>query len=123
MVRGVVNARLEAIVNLTLTGPSGRMRGIEAVIDTGFTERLTLPPELATDLGLDFAGVEYLVLADGSLGEFEVFDVTVTWDGCPRHVLALASQGAPLVGMGLLHRHSLYVEVVEGGRVAVQATE
>ena len=123
MVQGLVNARLEAIVNLSVMGPAGEDREIDAVVDTGFTDFLTLPHETVVELGLVFSGFLTAVLADGSPKELDVFEVTVMWDGRPRHVLALSSQGAPLVGMGLMHRHNLYVEVVECGRVAVQATE
>lgn len=123
MVRGVVNDRLEAIVLLSVIGPSSRTREIEAVIDTGFNGFLFLPAELAEDLDLEFAYTSPVVLADGTTDRFNVFEVTVDWDGRPRHVQTLVSQGAPLVGMGLLHHHSLFVEVVEGGRVVVQASE
>ena len=123
MIRGVVNASLEAVVVLSVSGPSGRTREIEVVIDTGFNGFLILPNELASELDLDFATTFTVVLADGSMKDLDVFDVRVNWDERPRHVRALASQGAPLVGMGLLHHHSLFVEVVEGGRVVVQASE
>ena len=129
MVQGLVNARLEAIVNLSVMGPAGEDREIDAVVDTGFTDFLTLPHETVVELGLVFSGFLTAVLADGSPKELDVFEVTVMWDGRPRHVLALSSQGAPLVGMGLMAaccgmgRHNLYVEVVNGGRVVLQATE
>ncbi len=123
MVRGVVNDRLEAIVLLSVIGPSSRTREIEAVIDTGFNGFLFLPAELAEDLDLEFAYTSPVVLADGTTDRFNVFNVMVMWDNQPKHVLALASQGAPLVGMGLLHHHSLYVEVVEGGQIIILASE
>ena len=43
MIQGVVNAALEAVIPLTLQGPAGQTREIEAVIDTGFSGSLTLP--------------------------------------------------------------------------------
>ena len=37
MIHGVVNAAYEAVIPLTVQGPAGQTRDIEAVIDTGFT--------------------------------------------------------------------------------------
>ena len=44
MIEGVVNAAYEAVIRLSLRGPSGQAREIDAVIDTGFNGFLTLPP-------------------------------------------------------------------------------
>ena len=52
MIEGVVNADYEAIIPLRIQGPDGRTRDIEAVVDTGFTDFLTLPPALVDELGL-----------------------------------------------------------------------
>ena len=120
MIEGVVNAALEATVILIVIGSSGQPREIEAVVDTGFSEFLTLSPELIAELQLEYSGVDYLVLANGSVENFEVFNATVAWDGQTRHIEAYAVGSTPLIGMRLLHGHSLYVEVVEGGRVVVQ---
>ncbi len=42
MIEGVVNDAYEAVIPLTLQGPSGHMREIEAVIDTGYSGFLDL---------------------------------------------------------------------------------
>ncbi len=118
MIQGVVSDRLEAIV--VVTGPLGQTREIEAVVDTGFNGFLTLPPALVTELGLPLVTTGRAFLADGGVVEFDVFNVRVTWDGRPRHIEAYAAQTTSLVGMALLNGHSLFVEVVEGGRVAIQ---
>lgn len=120
MVEGVVNARLEAVVKLSVSGPSGRMREIEAVVDTGFTEFLTVTPALAAELELKLVTVNKLMLADGSSTEFDVLNVSVTWDGRQRDIEVHKSDSFPLIGMGLLHGHRLSVDVVEGGSVLVE---
>lgn len=119
MVEGVVNARLEAVLSLSLSGPSGRTREIEAVVDTGFSEFLTVPAELAMELGLAFGGVTPVVLADGVEQGFRHCILTVMWNSRPRSIRAHVTDGTPLIGMSLLHGHRLVVDVVEGGVVEV----
>ena len=61
-----------------------------------------------------------MVLANGIEEQFQFFNVTVMWNGRARDVRAQVSDATPLVGMRLLHRHNLYLEIVEGGRVVIQ---
>lgn len=121
MIEGRVNAALESVVRLVIRGSAGRTREIEAVIDTGFNGFLTLPAALAEDLELTSSGLGSAILADGSNVRFDVYAVFLEWDGERRYVKADATGSRPLVGMGLLHRHILYAEVVEGGRVVIEA--
>jgi predicted aspartyl protease len=51
MIVGMVNANREATIRLLVIGPQGYQQEIEAIIDTGFTGFLTLPPLLVTTLG------------------------------------------------------------------------
>ena len=67
MITGKVNSVLEAIVQLTVTGPKGDEEPIEAVIDTGFSGELTLPPSAIKSLELEWLGRESAQLADGSV--------------------------------------------------------
>ena len=76
---------------------------------------------LATELRLDFAGVDYLALADGSIQKFDVFTVTLIWDGRPKHVQVLASDAMPLVGMAMLKGHRLTLDVEEDGEVLIES--
>ena len=123
MIEGFVNANLEAVVTLPLQGPSGRTREVDAVIDTGFNGYLTLPPMLVADLGLPVVGDGEAVLADGSEAVFDVYGVTLLWNGQLRHVEIGAVGVDPLVGKSLLDSHNLNIDVREGGRVAIQAME
>ena len=116
-----MNAAREAVLILTVQGPTGRTREIEAVIDTGFNGFLTLPPALVTELDLPLEGAGRATLGDGSEVAFPYYDVAVLWDGLPRYGLADAAATTPLIGMSLLDRHSLYVEVEDGGRVVIEA--
>ena len=123
MIEGAVNAAHQPVVTLTMQGPWGQSREVEAVIDTGFTGFLTVTPMLATELGLALEGTSRATLPNGSEVTFDVYDVAVLWDGQLRHVLADAVGTTPMLGMQLLDRHSLDIELVDGGRVVIQARE
>ena len=122
MIEGAVNAAQEAVVGLRVRGPSGRTRDVRAVVDTGFSRFLTLRPSMVTELGLDFRGIDRFFLADGSEVTLRVYS-TVLWDGQPRDIDALAADTQPLMGMSLLDGHRLHMDVEDGGRVVIQATE
>ena len=102
---------------------SGQTREIEAVIDTGFNGFLTLPPALVSELGLTWLGQKSLVLANGSQDIFDTYGVTVLWDGQSRFVDADEADSIPLLGMAMLVRHNLSIDVEYGGRVVIQAKE
>ena len=123
MIEGVVNTAYEPVVTLSVQGPSGQSQEIEAVIDTGFTGFLTVTPAMVTELGLRYRSRGWATLADGSEVPFDIYDVTVLWDGQPVYIEADAADATPLVGMRLLDRHNLNIEVVDGGRVVIQARE
>ena len=123
MIEGVVNAAYEPVITVSVQGPAGQTRQVEAVIDTGFNRFLILPPALVTELGLPFVTNGRVVLANGSEETFDVYNVSVIWDGQPRDVYTYVADATPLVGMSLLDAHSLYVEVADGGRVAIQSME
>ena len=121
MIEGVVNTDHEAVVTLAVHGPSGRTREIEAVVDTGYSGFLTVTPALVAELGLDYRGRSRATLADGSEVSFEVYDLTVLWDGRARHIRGDVADTAPLLGMSLLDAHRLCVDVEDGGRVVIEA--
>ena len=121
MIEGVVNGDYEAVVRLTVQGPLGASREIEALIDTGFTGFLTLPPALVTELGLVYRDRGRAMLADGSEALFDNYDVAVLWDSRLRNTRAAAADAIPLIGMRLLGGHVLTVEVEDGGSVVIQA--
>ena len=123
MIEGVVNAAREAVVTVYLQEPEGRTRDIEAVVDTGYSGFLTLPTPLVTELGLPFAYMGQAFLANDAQVDFDVHYATVLRDGQPRDIEADATGSTPLVGMLLLDRHSLNIEVVDGGRVVIQTSE
>ena len=121
MISGVVNAGREPRIRLVAFGPKGHGQEIDAIIDTGFTGFLTLPTALVTALELPLLCRQPGVLADGSVALFDVHVATVLWDGQLRTVEVEAADAEPLVGMSLLDRHSLRMDVLAGGIVTITA--
>ena len=121
MIQGLVNAAYEAIIPLTVQGPTGRTRNIEVVIDTGFTGFPNLPSGMVEELELPFVSASQVTLADGSEATLDVYRAAVFWDGELKFIRVYAVDAIPLVGMRLLDRHDLSIQVRAGGRVVVQA--
>jgi len=122
MITGTVNADYEAVIRLQVQGPTGHAHDVDALIDTGFNGFLTLPPALVTALGLTRRSRGRAQLANGSEELFDIYGVTVLWDGQPRYVEADAVDTTPLVGMSLLDGYDLHIQVAAGGQVVIQAS-
>lgn len=119
MVRGVVNARHEAVVRLRVRGPGWVESEVDVIVDSGFTASLALPVTMVTALGLVRQSGGTAVLADGSVRQFEICAAEVAWGGTWRAVLVSAVGNEPLLGMRLLAGHKLAIEVVPGGLVEI----
>lgn len=118
MIQGQVTPFAEAVIPLRIHGPTGDAV-IEAVIDTGFTDYLTLPPELAESLALPPAGSMPMLLAGDIEAAFDTGIARVEWDGIRRDVLAMKADGDALVGMALLRGYRLTLDAVAGGPVTI----
>ena len=123
MITGVVNTDYEVVISLQVQGPSGQEREVHAVIDTGFNGFLTLPPVLVTALGLTRLSRGRAILANGLEDIFDIYGVTVLWDGQPRYIETDSVDTTPLVGMALLKGYDLHIQVVDSGRVVIQTGE
>lgn len=119
MITGVVKSD-EGRICITVQGLQGRVQEVEAVIDTGYTGSLTLPPAEIAALGLRWRSVDRGTLADGSECLFDVYEATVGWDGKPRRVLVDEAETDPLVGMTLLSGYELKMQVRSGGKVTIK---
>lgn len=120
MITGEVTAGREARIRLTLRGTGGAETEVSAVVDTGFTDALTLPSALISELGFPFRDTVRALLADGALVTLDVHKGVVLWDGERRTVYVHAAEGDALVGMALLKGHTLTIEVVDGGSVTIE---
>ena len=74
---------------------------------------------MAADLSLRFNGMARVVLADDSEVYMRIYTATVVWDGVPRTIVAHASPGVPLIGVGMLVDHSLHINFGPAGDVLV----
>jgi len=120
MIVGSVNANREAIIRLLVGAPEGQTQEIEAIIDTGFTGFMSLPPDLIESLGLAWHGHSQAVLADGGLHLFEVYAARVVWDGQSRTVEIDAADIELIIGMGLIYGYELRIQTVTGGSVTIE---
>ena len=119
MITGVVKAG-EGRIRLQVKGLQAREQEIEAVIDTGYTASLTLPPALIQALGLRWQTVDRVRLAEGSVSIFHVYEGKVVWDGKVRQILVDEADADPLVGMRLLKGHELKMQIRARGKVTIK---
>jgi len=121
MMTGVVNASGEAMLRVGVGDLATQRIVVDAVIDTGYTGNLTLPPSTITALNLPWRGSEEGVLGDGSTQMFDVYSATIIWDGEFRTIKVNESDTDPLLGVGLLYGYEVCIQTINGGTVTVKA--
>ena len=121
MITGAVNVRHEATIRLAVHHVNGQEQEVEAILDTGFSGSLTLPPAIISALGLLWRTRGTVILANGSEDQFDIYAAVIRWDGTPRHILVEAADTDPLVGMALLTDYNVHIQVAEGGTVTIEA--
>ena len=120
MITGVVNAHMEATIRLTLRGPSGQIRRVNAVVDTGFDGWLSLPPAFIAHLGLLWQRRGRAILADGSETIFDIYAGAVVWERRKRAIPIDEANTTPLLGTALLAENKLKAEFRPRGKVAIK---
>ena len=119
MITGQITANREAVVKLEIRSTQGTSAEVEFVLDTGFSEFLTLPPTLIFALALPLRTTTPMYLADGSRIAVNVYDAVVVWDGAERLVGVHSVHGGALLGMSLLYGSRLLLDAVDGGPVTI----
>ena len=119
MIVGIVQGR-EALIRLTVRGLRGRQQEIEAVVDSGYTGWLTLPPTVIAALNLRWQTFGRGILADGSVSAFDVYQAKVMWEGRLRRVFVDEFDATPLVGMALLRGYEYKMQVRARGKVTIK---
>ena len=120
MIRGIVTAEREAVIDLSLLEAEGDPLSVTVVIDTGYTGWLTLPPAQVAALRLSFNRFGRAALADGTEIAFSVYDAGIIWDGQLRQIQVDEVDAEPLVGMSLMQGYKLTVEDITGGLVTLE---
>ena len=121
MMTGIVNANGEAMLRVVVGDLATQRIVIDALIDTGYTGNLTLPPSTIAALNLPWRGSEEGVLGDGSTQMFDVYSATIIWDGGFRTIKVNESDTDPLLGVGLLYGYEVCIQTISGGTVTVKA--
>jgi clan AA aspartic protease len=112
--------RLRPVIPIEIRGPTGKSRGISAVIDTGFSGWLFLPYAIIQELELKFAGVRQGTLADNTPVDFDTFLAQAMWHDRLTDVVVLQSENGSMIGMSLLENCHLSMDVIRLGVVKVQ---
>ena len=123
MITGTINAKIEAVVALEVFEAQGASHTLEAILDTGYSGCLSLPPETAAAFGLNSTGFERVTLADGSTVLSSICPARIIWDGKPFRIDIDVLETAPLVGMGLMTGYDLNARIIPGGTVMLTECE
>lgn len=119
MLRGRVAQNWQTRVTLDLLSLDGRFQSVEAILDTGFTGDLLLPPDIMRQLDL-LPGMEIDgQLADGQEIRLHSWRGVALWYGRQRNILILEAKGEPLLGMNLLRGSRVTLDVVVDGSVTI----
>ena len=112
-------AILKPAVELLVHGQSNARARVQVVVDTGFTEHLTLPAYAIDALNLQFAFEEKLTMANNEPMTFDAYTASIEWNGRLREVKVYLAEGDPLIGMAILRDHDLHVRAVPNGPVSI----
>lgn len=118
---GQINTTLEAVMPIVLRNSAGVTVTMEAIVDTGFTHFIAIPPAVVAQLGLQWYDEIDVILANGSQITVDRYMVTVMWDGLPFMVTAEETGHKPLIGMALLHGFRVDLPVRVGKTITITA--
>ncbi len=119
MIRGEIDQNGEAFVKIPILDAGGADIDVATLVDTGFDGMLTLPPNLAAMLGAVPKSQGAGLLADGTICRYDLYEVTIVWEGIKREIIAQAVGEVPLLGMRLLAGHELRMQVIPDGLVEI----
>jgi clan AA aspartic protease len=120
MMQGYVNTAYEAVISIVISH-NGKLKSVNAVIDTGFTGFLSLPSSIIAELDLPWTYSDFATLGDGSETLFDIHQASVIWDGQFRDIEINSADTDPLLGMQMLRGYRLQVDTIQGGLVSIAA--
>lgn len=113
-------ANLEANIQIEIVGQDGSRHSLRAVVDTGYNGHITLPKSLVDSLGLASSGKLRGMLADGTIVSMNTYLAELDWFNDIRKVVVTETEGGPLIGMALLEKSRIAIDVIEGGRIDIE---
>ena len=93
---------------------------IDFVIDTGFNDYLTLPPQAISAMNLPLYSSIPARLADGREILLSVHLGTIVWDNVEKIVPVLASGYKPLLGVAMMEGYHLEIDFADNGLVSLK---
>jgi clan AA aspartic protease len=109
-----------AIVPVLFRLPSQPDFSLDFVIDTGFNDHLTLPPQAVSAMNLPLYSSTSARLADGSEALLSIHFATIVWDNIEKLVPVLASGYKPLLGTSLMAGYHLAIDFQDNGLVSLE---
>jgi clan AA aspartic protease len=119
LIAGHVIEGVEPVIPLTIIDGRGQEWEFDAVVDTGFTAELTLPPSAIELMELEELRTDWTRMADESVVYRSVYRAHLLWEDQLREVDVVELDREPLAGMRLLAGHRLTIDVTDGGRVEI----
>ncbi len=116
-----MTADREAVIQLGVFFGRGQEESITGVVDTGFTDYLTMPHDMIARFGLPFAAPTLVTLADGNILHVDCYRAIIGWDNQPRTILVIEMEGSCLVGMSLLYGFRVTLDVIDGGNLTIES--
>ncbi len=112
MIQGYFDASGHPKIKIVVGGIRMQVE-IEALIDTGFDGKVSIPSIIATQLGLELISLEWVELADGSIISSLIFKGQATLGGQTLEVeMMLTDADEALIGTGLLASYRLEIDFV-----------
>jgi clan AA aspartic protease len=109
----------KAIVPVIFRLPQQPDFSLDFVIDTGFNDYLTLPPQAVMAMNLPLSSSLPARLADGSETLLSVHLGTIVWDDVEKVVPILASGYKPLLGVAMMEGYHLEIDFENNGLVSL----
>ncbi len=110
MIQGLVTPQNRPTILLTV-GWNNTVQQIVAIVDTGFTGDLKVPPITAVELGLATTHAEPVRVADGRTSQMRACLVYVSMEGVIKTVSALVAPGDVILGIGLLKKFGYNLQI------------
>ena len=120
MIRGRVDESGAVVIRVGIMDIRDRLWPIQAALVTGFTGDLSLPGDAIQRLGLPVLGQRDFTLADGARSLMNSYSGRVFWHERLSEVVVIQSEGAPLIGMGLLWESRVTLEAINEGEVVIE---